>query len=244
MCARITQRYESDEIARAIGLPFEDERLFRREEWNGAPGMRYAIVELAPAGGALRVGERHWGLVPRWARDDTFSAANARAETAAAKPSFRDAMRSSRGLLPVTGWYEWQGRRPPKQPYHIRAAGGGLLLLAVLCEPPRPGGRFGKTFSVLTTVPQQTVARVHDRQPAIIEGADAAAWLDRTTPADTIRALARGNGACALEAWPVSTRVNRAGQGGAELIRRDGLASSATPKAASDGVGEPQACPQ
>ena len=214
MCARITQRYESGEIARAVGLPFDEERLFGREQWNGAPGLRYPIVELAPSGGALHAEERHWGLVPRWARDDTFGAINARAETAAAKPSFRDAFRDSRGLLPVTGWYEWQGRRPPKQPYHIRATGGALLLLAVLCEPARPGGRFGKTFSVLTTSPQQTVAAVHDRQPAIIEGADAAAWLDPATPAGTIRALARGNGACALEAWPVSTGSTAQGRAG------------------------------
>ena len=225
MCARITQRYESDEIARAIGLPFDDERLCRQIEWNGSPGLDYPIVELAPSGGALHFEHRHWGLVPRWARDDTFWAVNARSETAAVKPSFRDAFRSSRGLLPATGWYEWQGRRPPKQPYHIRAAEGGLLLLAVLCEPARAGGRFGKTFSVLTTSPQKTVAHIHDRQPAIIEPADAAAWLDRGTRSETIRTLAGGSGATALEAWPVSTRVNRAGQGGPELIERMRLAS-------------------
>ena len=218
MCARITQRYESGEIARAIGLPFEDERMFRHENWNGAPGVGYPIVELAPGGAALRMEKRHWGLVPRWARDDSFSAINARAETAATKPSFREAFRGSRGLLPVSGWYEWQGQRRPKQPYHVRSANGGMLLLAVLCEPARPGGRYGKTFSVLTTAPQATIARIHDRQPTIIDAGDAAAWLDASTPSNVVTALARRNGGGELEAWPVSTRVNRPGQAGAELI--------------------------
>ena len=229
MCARITQRYESEEIARAIGLPFDEERAFRQEEWNGAPGVGYRIIELAQGGGALHVELRHWGLVPRWARDDSFAAINARAETADTKPSFREAFRSGRGLLPVSGWYEWQGQRRPKQPYHVRSAAGGVLLLAVLCEPARPGGRYGKTFSVVTTTPQPAIASVHDRQPAIIDADDAAAWLDRSTSTAVVSRLARGTGSGALEAQAVSRRVNRPGQGGAELIEATRLGPQAEP---------------
>ena len=216
MCARITQEYDAGAIAQLVGLDLGGSAE-RVRAWNGPPGTGYLVVRNEAASEAATLTRLHWGLIPGWAKDDTFSLVNARSETAATKASFRNAYRRGRGLLPITGWYEWRRAGQRKQPYHIRVADGGTLLIAVICEQRRPNGRRGDTFAVLTTTPRPEIGHIHDRQPSIIEADDAKAWLGNRTPENRIEQLARGCGRRRLEAYPVSTRVNNPRNNGPDL---------------------------
>ncbi len=223
MCARITQEFKADDIAELIGLPLSGQTRTAPPCWNGPPGVQYLIVRKDASSREGRLDAVRWGLIPKWRRDDSFAPVNARAETAASKPTFRDAFRDGRGLFPISGWYEWRPERSGKQPYHIRRADGGPILLAAICEPPRPRGRYGETFAVLTTTPRGEIAYIHDRQPAIVDGRDAQEWLEASTTPKRANELASGRGSIELIAHPVSTRVNSTANRGADLtnaIRR------------------------
>ena len=216
MCARITQEYDAGAVAQLVGLDLGGSSQQVRS-WNGPPGTGYLVVRHGQDDSTGELRRLHWGLIPEWANTDTFAPVNARSETAATKPSFRKAYRRGRGLLPITGWYEWQRARDGKKPYHIRVADSGTLLIAVICEKKRPGGRQGETFAVLTTVPRPEIEHIHDRQPTIIDPDDARAWLaDRTTD-HRIAELARGHGQRQLEAYAVSSRVNNPRNNGPDL---------------------------
>ena len=211
MCARITQGYDTREIGTLIGMQIDGEPEQQPLEWNGAPGQPYLIVRAGGDGGRARLDPLKWGLIPAGMKDDTFRAVNARSETAATLPSFRKSFQNGRGLFPVTGWYEWRKVKGQKQPYHIAPAEGGTLLLAVICEAARPGGRYGETFAVLTTSPRPEIAHIHDRQPSIISPPNAADWLSNAETAQRrllMQTLACRNGNTTLVANPVSRRVN------------------------------------
>src|SRR5690606_15346293 len=112
-----------------------------------------------------------WGLLPSWAKDQTIAARliNARAETAAEKPSFRSAMKARRCLVPVDGFYEWEKVGDGKQPYFIRAANDAPLALAGLWEHwTSADGESIQTFTILTTEANDLIRPIHERMPAIL----------------------------------------------------------------------------
>lgn len=143
-----------------------------------------------------------WGLIPRWARDATIArhTFNARVETLAEKPAFRDAFRHRRCLVPMSHWVEWTGLPGHRQPLALTPP-DGLGAFAGLWESWRaPDGEPRRTFTVVTCPPVPAVAHVHDRMPLVLAPADWAAWLDGRaadpipSPPEgpyTIRALAR-----------------------------------------------------
>lgn len=190
--------------------------------YNIAPTQPGAIVR-----GVLH-GERslepaRWGLVPRWAKDVKIGARmiNARSETAAEKPAFRDAFRRRRCLIPASGFYEWQrlgsGR---KQPYYIYAAERSPLALAGLWETwnDPQGDRPLTTFTVLTTAANATVSRLHDRMPVIIPELHFSDWLGDDQPIDRLALLLAPADDRLLTMHPVSPRVNSPAHDDASLI--------------------------
>ncbi|WP_029060142.1 SOS response-associated peptidase [Stappia stellulata] len=189
--------------------------------YNIAPTQPVATVRQAH--GARRFVLVRWGLVPGWVKDPaSFSLLiNARAETAAEKPSFRAAMRHRRCLIPASGFYEWQ--RPdagPKQPYWIRPRDGGIVAFAGLweewCDPD--GGEID-TGAILTVAANSAIAPIHNRMPAVIAPEDFDIWLDvQNTPLKEARALLRPAPESLFEALPVSTRVNSAREDAPELL--------------------------
>ena len=145
-----------------------------------------------------------WGLVPSWLKDPKGKPApfNARAETAASKPYFRDAFRNGRCLVLVDGFYEWQkvpspiGKRITKQPYFIHLQSGKAFALAGLYA--------GNTCTVLTTTPNALMAPIHDRMPCILNDMDARTWLAELTEVSTLQALLHPYPASEMELWPVA----------------------------------------
>ena len=172
-----------------------------------------------------------WGLVPHWAKDPSVGSRmiNARAESAATKPAFRDAVARRRCLLPADGWYEWQaapGTR--KQPFFITPADGSGLALAGLWSTWRPADVSESkpvpplvTCTVVTTEAVGPLAEIHDRMPLILPTPAWAAWLDPDSD-DPRQLLAPPPAQVvdALELRPVSTAVNNVRRGGPELVER------------------------
>jgi putative SOS response-associated peptidase YedK len=176
-----------------------------------------------------------WGLVPHWAKDPGVGSRliNARVETAARKPAFRDAVARRRCLLPADGWYEWQrtvgragnrGRGTHKQPFFITPAdGSGLALAGLWSTWRRPDAAASPlvTCTVLTTDAVGPLAEIHDRMPLILPAQAWQAWLDPDSDdpsgllAPPPAQLVHG-----LELRPVSTAVNDVRQNGPELVER------------------------
>ncbi|MGH3719547.1 MAG: SOS response-associated peptidase [Pseudonocardiaceae bacterium] len=167
---------------------------------------------------AIRV--MRWGLVPHWAKDPGIGSRmiNARAETAAGKPSFRDAVARRRCLLPADGWYEW--RR--KQPFFITPADGSGLAMAGLWSTWRPPDATAPplvTCAVLTTDAVGPLAEIHDRMPLLLPAQAWRVWLDPDC-ADPRELLVPPHLVPALELRPVSTAVNNVRRDGPELVER------------------------
>lgn len=155
-----------------------------------------------------------WGLIPYWAGDERGAAAhiNARAESVATKPAFRDALRLRRAILFADGYYEWQsGEGTAKQPYFITLPDRTPFTFAALWDDWRdPRGEERRTCAIVTTEASEEVAWVHDRMPVILDASARERWLslDPMEPAEAAAVLAPR--AHAFQATPVSTAVNRA----------------------------------
>jgi len=220
MCGRFAQQRPASELA---------ER-FAAEPLVEEPGERF---NLAPTDDALVVVQRpdrraivayRWGFIPHWAERASVGAKtfNARAETVATSPMFRDAFRRKRCLVPVDAFYEWRREGKSRQPFAIRRADGDVLALAGLWSGWRDpdSGELRRTFSIVTTQANPAVAAVHDRMPVVLDADRWAAWLD-PEPADIgeLQALLVPSAGIELDLYPVSRLVNDARNEGAELLR-------------------------
>jgi len=179
MCSRYFLDADGNVIAYTFSVPVH-ERI--RKRFNIAPTQEAPVIRAAE-GGALEVALLRWGLVPAWAQDLKVGTKmiNARSETVAEKPAFKAAFRSRRCLVPATGFFEWQGDRGCKSPYAITVPDRPVFAFAGLWESWRPPeGAPVETFTILTTKPNETIARIHDRMPVILPVAHYGAWLAGT----------------------------------------------------------------
>lgn len=166
MCGRYALHTNPEVVALMFGL---SEVPAYEPRYNIAPTAQVLIVRKNEAATVK------WGLVPRWAKDPSMGARmnNARAETVAEKPSFREAYRKRRCLIPANGFYEWRPEGGRKQPFYIHPAAGELFAFAGLWE------RWGEleTCAVITTEANPKMSEVHERMPVILPQADYANWL-------------------------------------------------------------------
>src|SRR6185369_1472675 len=187
--------------------------------YNISPGTEQAILLVR---NKERVAEfLHWGLIPYWAKDRAigYKLSNARSDTISIKPSFREAFRSRRCLIPASGYYEWKSIAGKKQPYLFRMRTDEPFAMAGIWE--RWEGPQGTvySFAVITTEPNELAATVHDRMPVIIPRSRFEEWLDpeRNDPAD-IQPMLASYPAAEMTTHPVSTKLNNARNQGPELI--------------------------
>ncbi len=157
-----------------------------------------------------------WGLIPSWAKDMSGGAMmiNARSETAATKPAFRDPLTSRRCLIPADGFYEWQRTGNAKQPYCFEVNDGELFAFAGLWDGWKdPSGGWVKTCSILTTTANAVTSAVHDRMPVILDPDGYELWLDPGMQnVGAISELLKPYDASRMRTYPVSTRVNHCGK--------------------------------
>jgi putative SOS response-associated peptidase YedK len=160
-----------------------------------------------------------WGLIPSWAKEPKSVAINARIEGILSKPSFEKPIRSSRCLVPATGFYEWKRAGGVKTPYYVRRKDGGLFAFAGLYDIWKGGER--KTFAIVTTSAGDFMAQIHHRTPVILAREQESFWL-QTQPGQTEKLLnsLRTLSPDEMEFYPVSEKVNSTGSDGPELVER------------------------
>lgn len=207
MCGRFTLHHtENEVIARfavaEVAATFEP-------RYNIAPAQHVAAVVEHDHRTLVSL---KWGLVPSWAKDPTIGhrLINARAETLAEKPSYKQALAKRRCLIPADGFYEWKKRPGGSQPYYVRRRDGELFAFAGLWEEWRDEqGRPLQTCTIITVEPNDLMAKIHDRMPAILKPEHEALWLDpKASYAPALTQLLRSYPDNELEAYPVSRAVN------------------------------------
>ena len=194
MCGRFVQTIswrELHELAGLIGTPVE-----LAPRYNLAPGQDAAVIRAGTEG--LRLDLLHWGLIPSWAKDPVIAnkLINARVETAAEKPSFRNSWRARRCLIPANGYYEWTSAGGIRQPWLIRRRDEAPMFLAGLwenwrvTEPASLHGRFAgrrvgeqiETFTILTTAANEDVEAINHRMPVLLQPQQFESWLTDAPP--------------------------------------------------------------
>ena len=163
-----------------------------------------------------------WGLVPHWAEDPAVGnrLINARAESVATRPAFRDPFLQRRCLVPAQGFYEWKKFGRAREPWLIRLKGGATFAFAGLWDRwSRGEGNAIESCALITTSANALVAKVHGRMPVLIDRGAYDLWLDPRASEDDLRALLAPFSADLMEAFPVSPRVNGTDVDDAELAR-------------------------
>lgn len=209
MCGRFTLFDSADFLAEGFGLA-EAPSLAPR--YNIAPSQAVAAVRIPPGGRAREMVLLRWGLIPSWAKDRSLGnrMINARAETVAAKPAFRSAIRRRRCLVPANGFYEWKRTDGRKQPYYIRTRDGKIFAFAGLWESwEGPGGEAVESCALLTTAPNDLLLPIHDRMPVILSPRDYDLWLSpEIRDIQVLSPLFRPYPSEEMTAYPVRTLVN------------------------------------
>lgn len=217
MCNRYFLTSSPDAVRRTFGYAETPEFPPR---YNIAPTQPVAIVHY----GLSRQPEFRlvrWGLVPAWWKNprELPNFFNARAEGLLDKPSFRGPFRHRRCLVPADGFYEWTGEKGRRVPHAVRPRSGGPIAFAGLHEIwLGADGSELETMAIITVAAAGTLARLHDRMPAILPPSDFAAWFDPRTKAEAAHAMLRPVTDDELMVTEVARRVNDARNDGPDLL--------------------------
>ena len=225
MCGRFARKSTQDFLTEWFGVELEDMPWFA-PSYNVAPQSVQPVVRPNRDTGAREFALLRWGLVPFWAKDPKFgyTTINARAEEAASKPAFRDALKKRRCLVPADAFYEWQrdntNTKPKtKRPFAFALKSGEPYAFAGLWD--RWQGKNNETletFTILTTDPNELMEPVHNRMPVILEPKDYERWLDPEAKDRPPVDLLRPYPAERMTAWPVSERVGNVRNNDADLL--------------------------
>lgn len=216
MCGRFIQAASGEVLTQQLGLMLPADYAPR---YNVAPNQTVLAIRATENG--RQPAWLRWGLIPAWAREPRlkYSTINARAETVAEKPAYRQAFRQRRCLIPADGFYEWRKVADRKQPYCIGMADGAPFAFAGLWEHWARDDEAVDSCTILVTQANERISEIHDRMPVILDPADYDAWLDPALR-DSARLLPllRPYPAERTTLWPVGLAVNRPGNGGPELM--------------------------
>lgn len=203
MCGRYAFSRVDKQLLERLALEQDDWPEGLEPRWNIAPGQSAAALRLLPQGRRLDL--LHWGF-PRSGASPGALLINARAETAATLPSFREAFAGRRCLLPCDGWYEWKRGGRLRSPWFIHPASGETALLAGLWQGRIQGGE--SAFVLLTCAAAESIAEIHPRMPVILPPALWADWLAGSGEGADWAPLLRPWPAADLQAWEVGPEVN------------------------------------
>jgi len=225
MCGRYTLSVGQERLARVFLAEFSDEL---KQSWhpryNISPGTGIVAVLEDRDKGGRRADVFHWGLVPSWAKDPNigYKLTNARAETIGEKPSYRDAYRYRRCIVPASGFYEWDRRKSPRQPHYFYPSKGDFLAMAGIWEHwMHPSGSEILSVSLITTAANKKMSPIHHRMPVLLKENDYDRWLNTdNVKATGLREVLRPANEDALSVHPVSQRVNKTEFDGPALVEK------------------------
>jgi putative SOS response-associated peptidase YedK len=222
MCGRIDVHTPPEMIAQQFEAMLSDGAAAFAPRYNLPPSLPVLLVRHTPAGRELAA--PLWGFVPAWAKDDKGPRPiNARAETVAEKPMFKDAYRQRRGLIVVDGFFEWHREGGRKVPWYFSMAGRQPFAFGAIWSVwESKDGNSIESCAILTTSANALMAPVHDRMPVIIAADAYDEWLSpRQRDPQALEALLRPHPEAAMRAWPVTTRASNAANDGPDLIEPD-----------------------
>ena len=208
MCGRFAVIKKLEEIA-----AYYNASIFDNNEWcesyNIAPTQRAPVLIETENGREIRL--MKWGLVPHWAKDTKKAATmiNARGETVAEKPAFRDSFKRKRCIVPVSGFYEWKTVGKEKYPTFFTPNEGIFSFSGLWSEWRTPEGETLETFSIITTIANEVVGKIHDRMPVAITGNMLGAWLSASTSSDELKSFLAPYPASQMKGIAVSQYVNK-----------------------------------
>jgi putative SOS response-associated peptidase YedK len=191
--------------------------------YNIAPTQLVPVIRQHPKEPVRQLSLMKWGLIPHWSKDASGAAGmiNARAETAATKPAFRDSLKSRRCVIPADGFYEWARTGKGKQPYCFEIDDGELFAFAGLWDGWKNAeGQWVRTCSILTTTRNAVTSAIHDRMPVILDRDAYDLWLDPGMQnVAAVSELLKPFDARMMRCYPVSTRINHVSNDDEECSR-------------------------
>ena len=218
MCGRFVQTLDEASLHSAFSLHLSESSPV--QGYNLAPGRDISVIVQAHEQRVLE--RREWGLVPQWAKPGFRGLINARAETLAEKPAFRQALRRRRCLIPASGFYEWKTEGRRKMPFYILSTTGRPLAFAGIWETwENPELNLRKhSVAIITVAANAWMRPLHERMPALLEEPQRSFWLsEEQLPAEKLLEWLRPGPEDFLQRWPVSVAVNSTHADAPELIR-------------------------
>jgi putative SOS response-associated peptidase YedK len=220
MCGRFTIAVTMDELMTRYDID-EITSPFNRPNYNVAPTQMIPAIMID--GEITKLDQFKWGLIPTWAKNPkiAYTTINARAETVAEKPAFRNAIKRKRCLIPTSSFFEWKKIGADKQPMRILLKNEDFFSMAGLYESWRdPEGNIINSCSIITTTPNELMAEIHDRMPVLLKKEDEELWLDPgMTEPEMVRHLLVPYPTEEMKAYPVSKAVGNVRNNGEELIK-------------------------
>ena len=225
MCGRYVSRTEKQRIAETFHAKIIPENYDPdfAPSYNVAPQTMQPVVRLNRDTGEREIARLRWGLVPFWAKDSkiSYSTINARAESLVTSPTYREALKHRRCLIPADAFYEWrQIDKKTKQPYAIALADDQMMAFAGLWErwKDRKTGQALETYTVITTDPNELMEPFHDRMPVILSPADYERWLAPAEPSHLPLDLLKPYPDEQMKAWQVRKDVGNVKNDYPELL--------------------------
>ncbi len=225
MCGRFTLAIDFSTIIDRFEIEAGIAEELYNPSFNIAPSQ--SILSVINDGSKNRLGYLRWGLVPPWAENEKigYKMINARAETLAQKPSFRDAFKKRRCLILADSFYEWKRHEDhSKTPMRIKLIDNKLFAMAGIWERWKsPKGNTLFTCTIITTSPNELMKDIHDRMPVILQQEDEKTWLDPSIQdPNQLNKLLKPFQENLLEAYEVSSLVNSPKNNAPSLIERVG----------------------
>ena len=218
MCGRFARSARPDVLIREFGV--KKTLIDLGPAYNIAPGQDIIIVNNQGEKQLVTCG---WGFIPSWAKDASsgYKMINARAETVAEKPTFKEAFLKHRCLVIADGFFEWQKDEKGKMPYYIHLKSGRPFGFAGLYDTwTSPEGGSICTCTIITTDANELLAQIHDRMPVIIPKNKEDLWLDPgMQDQDILRGMLRPYPTQEMEMYPVSPKVNSPKFNSADTIK-------------------------
>jgi len=222
-------RFALDEKPRKLAEHFDlSGDLELSPSWNIAPSSRICTITI-DNDGSRHLGKMRWGLVPSWAKDTSIGnkLSNARGETVAEKPSFKNAFKYHRCLIPASGFYEWKAQQGIKQPWYISMKSGEPMAFAGLWETWHTREQSEEddiitSCCIITTSANSLMEPIHERMPVILDPDQWDTWLSKQEhQIVNLLPLICPYKSETMQAWPVTREVNRVGlRDDAGLIER------------------------